>query len=207
MNTTTNAEAFRSEVRDGMRIDWDVPITASDGLVMRADVYRPDDDEQHPVILSYGPYAKGLPFQEGYPSAWDRMVEQHPDVAEGSTNKYQNWEVVDPEKWVPEGYACVRVDSRGCGRTPGVIDHFSPRETDDFNDSIEWAGTQPWSNGKVGLNGISYYGMNQWQVAGRQSKYLAAMCVWEGSSDWYRDATHHGGILSTFWSNLYVIVV
>src|SRR3954447_8679715 len=131
MNSTTENTEFRSEVRDGMRIDWDVPIVASDGLVMRADVYRPDDDEQHPVIVSYGPYAKGLPFQDGYPSAWTRMVEQHPDVAAGSSNKYQNWEVVDPEKWVPDGYACVRADSRGCGRSPGVIDHFSPRETRD----------------------------------------------------------------------------
>ena len=203
MSTPTTEGAWRTEVRDGMRIDWDVPIVADDGLVMRADVYRPDDDERHPVILSYGPYAKGLAFQEGYPSAWERMVEQHPDVAAGSTNKYQNWEVVDPEKWVPEGYACVRVDSRGCGRTPGVIDHFSPRETKDFDQCIEWSGTQPWSNGKVGLNGISYYGMNQWQVAGLQNPYLAAMCVWEGSSDWYRDATHHGGIVSTFWANWY----
>jgi predicted acyl esterase len=203
MSTTTEDSVFRSEVRDGMRIDWDVPIVADDGIVMRADVYRPDDDAQHPVILSYGPYAKGLPFQDGYPSAWTRMVEQHPDVAAGSTNKYQNWEVVDPEKWVPDGYACVRVDSRGCGRTPGVIDHFSPRETQDFDLCIEWSGTQPWSNGKVGLNGISYYGMNQWQVAGRRNPHLAAMCVWEGSSDWYRDATHHGGIVSTFWANWY----
>jgi uncharacterized protein len=203
VSTPTTDGAWRSEVRDGMRIDWDVPIVADDGLVMRADVYRPDDDEKHPVILSYGPYAKGLAFQEGYPSAWERMVETHPDVAAGSTNAYQNWEVVDPEKWVPEGYACVRVDSRGCGRTPGVIDHFSPRETKDFDQCIEWSGTQPWSNGKVGLNGISYYGMNQWQVAGLQNPYLAAMCVWEGSSDWYRDATHHGGIVSTFWANWY----
>src|SRR5919109_2875663 len=192
-----------SEVRDGMQIDWDVPIPVDDGLVLRADVYRPLGDGRYPVILSYGPYAKGLAFQEGYPSAWTRMVEQHPDVAAGSTNKYQNWEVVDPEKWVPDGYACVRVDSRGCGRSPGVIDHFSPRETKDFAACIEWAGEQPWSNGKVGLNGISYYGMNQWQVAGEQPRHLAAMCVWEGASDWYRDATHHGGILSTFWANWY----
>jgi uncharacterized protein len=201
--STPTTEEYRSEVRDGMRIDWDVPIPMDDGLVLRADVYRPDDDDRHPVILTYGPYAKGLPFQEGYPSAWDRMVEEHPDVAAGSTNKYQNWEVVDPEKWVPDGYACVRVDSRGCGRSPGVIDCFSPRETEDFHQSIEWSGQQPWSNGKVGLNGISYYGMNQWQVAGKQSQYLAAMCIWEGSSDWYRDATHHGGIVSTFWANWY----
>ncbi len=192
---------YKSEVRDGMRIDWDVPITMDDGVVLRADVFRPIEDGQYPVLLTYGPYAKGLAFQEGYPSAWDRMAEEHPDVTEGSTNKYQNWEVVDPEKWVPNDYVCVRVDSRGCGRSPGYIQHFAPRETDDFEQCIEWAGTQAWSNGKVGFNGVSYYGINQWQVASRKPKHLAAMCVWEGAADWYRDMTHHGGILSTFWAN------
>jgi predicted acyl esterase len=195
--------AQQSEVRDGMRIDWDVPIAMDDGLVLRADVYRPPAEGCYPVILSYGPYAKGLAFQDGYPSAWQRMVSEHPDVACGSSNKYQNWEVVDPEKWVPEGYACVRVDSRGAGRSPGFIDHFSPRETYDFYHCIEWAGVQPWSSGKVGLNGISYYGINQWHVASLEPPHLAAMCVWEGAADWYRDMTHHGGILSTFWANWY----
>jgi predicted acyl esterase len=192
-----------SEVRDGMRVDWDAAIVMDDGLVLRADVFRPIAEGQYPVLLTYGPYAKGLAFQEGYPSAWQRMVEQHPDVAAGSSNLYQSWEVVDPEKWVPRGYVCVRVDSRGCGRSPGYVDHFSPRETQDFYDCIEWAGVQPWSNGRVGLNGISYYGINQWQVASRQPPHLAAMCIWEGAADWYRDMTHHGGILSTFWANWY----
>jgi uncharacterized protein len=187
----------------GMRIDWDVPIAMDDGLVLRADVFRPEGGSRHPVILSYGPYAKGLAFQDGYPSAWQRMVTEHPDVAYGSSNLYQSWEVVDPEKWVPEGYACVRVDSRGAGRSPGYIDHFSPRETKDFYDCIEWAGVQPWSNGKVGLDGISYYGINQWQVASLQPPHLTAMVIWEGAADWYRDMTHHGGILSTFWANWY----
>jgi uncharacterized protein len=193
----------RSETRDGMRIDWDVPITMDDGLVLRADVFRPIAEGKYPIILIYGPYAKGLAFQDGYPSAWQRMVEKHPNVAAGSSNLYQNWEVVDPEKWVPHGYVCVRVDSRGAGCSPGFIDHFSPRETKDFYDCIEWAGTQPWSNGKVGLNGISYYGINQWHVASLQPPHLAAMCVWEGAADWYRDMTHHGGMLSTFWANWY----
>ena len=193
----------KSEIRDGMRIDWDVPIRMDDGLILRCDVFRPEKEGRHPVILSYGPYAKGLAFQDGYPSAWQRMVAEHPDVAHGSSNQYQNWEVVDPEKWVPEGYACARVDSRGCGRSPGTIDHFSPRETRDFHDCIEWAGTQPWSSGKVGLNGISYYAINQWHVASLQPPHLAAMCIWEGAADWYRDMTHHGGILSTFWANWY----
>src|SRR5215467_15555035 len=114
----------RSEVRDGMQIDWDVDITMDDGLVLHADIFRPAADGRYPVILSYGPYAKGLAFQDGYPSAWERMATKHPDVAAGSSNKYQSWEVVDPEKWVPHGYACVRVDSRGAGCSPGFIDHF-----------------------------------------------------------------------------------
>jgi predicted acyl esterase len=166
-------------------------------------VFRPAVPGRYPVLLSYGPYAKGLAFQDGYPSAWQKMVADHPDVPHGSSNLYQNWEVVDPEKWVPDGYVCVRVDSRGCGRSPGYVDHFSMRETRDFHDCIEWAGVQPWSNGKVGLSGVSYFGINQWQVAGLQPPHLAAMCIWEGAADWYRDMTHHGGILSTFWANWY----
>ena len=76
-----------SELREGMRVDWDVAITMDDGLVLRADVFRPVDDGRYPVILSYGPYAKGLHFEDGYPSAWKRMVEQHADVAAGSSNR------------------------------------------------------------------------------------------------------------------------
>jgi uncharacterized protein len=193
----------KSELRDGMRIDWDVPITMEDGLVLFADVYRPPQDGKYPVIISYGPYGKGLAFQDAYRTAWERMAEQHPDITAGSTNKYQNWEVVDPEKWVPEGYACVRVDSRGCGRSPGHIDLWSPRETKDFYNCIEWAGVQPWSSGKVGLNGISYYAMNQWHVACLKPPHLTAMCIWEGAADFYRDVSHHGGILTTFLANWY----
>jgi uncharacterized protein len=193
----------KSEVRDGMRIDWDVPIEMDDGLVLRADVFRPVEEGRYPVLLSYGPYAKGLHFEDGYPDQWRIMCREHPDVPAGSSNKYQAWEVVDPEKWVPHGYACVRVDSRGAGRSPGYIQHFSPRETKDFYDCIEWAGVQPWSSGKIGLSGISYYAMNQWQVAALQPKHLAALCIWEGAADWYRDSTHHGGLLSTFWANWY----
>jgi predicted acyl esterase len=192
-----------SEVRDGMRIDWDVPIKMDDGVVLRADVYRPVKPGKYPVIMTYGPYGKWLHFEDGYETAWRRMVDNHPDVPNGSTNKYQNWEVVDPEKWVPDGYACVRVDSRGCGRSPGYVDLWSAREAKDFAQCIEWGGRQAWSNGKVGLNGISYYAMNQWQVASLNPKHLAAICIWEGAADFYRDVSHHGGILCTFLQNWY----
>src|SRR6516164_9774034 len=96
-----------SPVSDGMRVDWDVAVAMDDGVSLRADVFSPSTPGRYPVLLTYGPYAKGLAFQEGYPSAWQRMIASHPDVAFGSSNKYQNWEVVDPEKWVPHDYACV----------------------------------------------------------------------------------------------------
>lgn len=197
------SQEFESELRDGMRIDWDVPITMDDGTVLRADVFRPAGDGRYPALMTYGPYAKGLAFQEGYPTAWTQMAENHPDVTSGSTNLYQNWEVVDPEKWVPEGYACVRVDSRGAGGSPGKIEPWSPRETKDYYDCIEWAGSQSWCNGKIGLSGVSYHGINQWQVASLQPPSLAAMCIWEGASDFYRDMSYHGGILCTFLQNWY----
>lgn len=190
-----------------MRIDWDVPITVDDGLTLRADVFRPDGDGRYPVLLSYGPYGKGLAFQEGYPSAWDIMVANHPDVAAGSSNRYQNWEVADPERWVPAGYVCVRVDSRGAGRSPGVVNHFSDRETRDLYECIEWAAGQPWSSGKVGLTGISYYAINQWHVASRQPPHLACMIPWEGAADFYRDMSYHGGIYCTFFHHWYQIQV
>lgn len=198
---------LRSEIRDNMRIDWDIPIVMSDGVVLRADVYRPPDDAAYPALMSYGPYGKNLLLQDGYPWQWKITLSEYADVASGSTNKYQSWEVVDPEKWVPEGYAVIRVDSRGAGRSPGVIDCFSPRETQDFYDCIEWVAVQFWCTGKVGLNGISYYAANQWLVAARQPPSLAAICVWEGFSDFYREAARHGGILCTFLGRWFPVQV
>src|SRR6266446_984549 len=64
----------RTEIRDGMRITWHQPIGMDDGLVLRADVYRPIEDGRYPVILSYGVYAKGLAYQDGYPMQWEKMV-------------------------------------------------------------------------------------------------------------------------------------
>ncbi|HEY2238906.1 MAG TPA: CocE/NonD family hydrolase [Streptosporangiaceae bacterium] len=195
------------EVRDGMRVEWDVPIEMGDGTVLRADVFRPVAEGRYPVIMTHGPYAKGLAFQQGYAGMWKPLAGKYPEVVAGTSAMYENWETVDPEKWVPDGYACVRVDSRGAGRSPGYLDIFSPQETRDYYDCIEWAGTQPWSSGKVGLLGISYYAANQWQVAALRPPHLAAICPWEGASDYYREFTHHGGILDTFVASWYPVQV
>ena len=71
----------RTEVRDGMRITWHQRITTDDGLVLRADVYRPLGDAPCPVILTYGIYGKGLAYQDGYPLQWNKMVEDYPEIA------------------------------------------------------------------------------------------------------------------------------
>jgi predicted acyl esterase len=86
----------------------------------------------------------------------------------------------------------------------------SPREIEDLYQCIEWAGTQPWSNGKVGMLGISYYASNQWRVAGMHPPHLAAIIPWEGQNDRYRDSGYHGGILSQFqerWAKFQVVNV
>jgi predicted acyl esterase len=197
MNTASDPY-MRTEISDGMRITWHQPIEVDDGLVLRADVYRPVEDTPCPVILTYGIYGKGLAYQDGYPLQWEKMVGDHPEILKMSSNKYQNWETTDPECWVPHGYAVVRVDSRGAGWSPGFMDPASPREIEDLYQCIEWAGTQPWSNGKVGMLGISYYASNQWRVAGMHPPHLAALIPWEGQNDRYRDSGYHGGILCEF---------
>ena len=192
------------EQKDGMHIEWDVPIRLADGIIIRADIFRPIGQGQYPAILTYGPYAKGLPFQVGYKTAWTRMITAYPEVADGTSNKYQSWELVDPEKWVPDGYACVRIDSRGAGCSEGFLDVWSALEAQDQYECIEWTAAQSWCNGKVGLNGISYYAMNQWQTAALQPPHLTAMCAWEGASDYYRELCRHGGILSDFLDGWYL---
>src|SRR5579875_97753 len=204
---TVPAQPDNTTIADGMCIDWDVPVPMDDGLILRADVYRPVAPGRYPVIMTLGPYAKGLPFQTGYTGMWKTIESKYPEVLRGSTNKYQNWETVDPEKWVPDGYACVRVDSRGAGRSPGYLDVYSPRESLDYYRCIEWAAEQPWSNGKVGLLGISYYAVNQWLVAQLQPPHLAAICPWEGFQDFYRECNRHGGILNTFMCEWFPVQV
>lgn len=186
-------------VQDGMRIIWDAGITMADGCVLRADVYLPVEEDEYPVIASLGAYGKNHPFSEPpYTGMWKTLVENYPEAVEGTTTRHTSFEVADPEHWVPHGYAVVRIDSRGAGRSGGVMNTHSRQESIDYAECIEWAASQPWSNGRIGLSGISYFAVNQWLVGSMRPQGLAALAVWEGCSDWYREATHHGGIPCTF---------
>ncbi|MCO5066754.1 MAG: CocE/NonD family hydrolase [Rhizobiaceae bacterium] len=179
-----------------MIVELDVPIRMNDGLELRADVFRPRTKGPVPVIMTLGPYGKGVPYQEGYAPQWKWLADKHPDMLPGSTRSFEAWETPDPEVWSKYGYAYVRVDSRGAGRSPGMLDLWSPRENKDYALAIDWAGTQYWSNGKVGLLGVSYYAINQWSAAALQPKHLAAIVPWEGCNDHYRELARHGGIMS-----------
>lgn len=180
-----------------MLFEKNVPIAMSDGINLRANVFRPDKPGRFPVVMSHGIYGKDVHFSLAFKPQWENLLKLYPDLCKnGSTGRFLRWEVPDPERWIPDDYIIVVVDTRGSGKSPGYMDPRQPQENQDYYELIEWAGVQAWSNGKVGLLGISYLAMNQWKAAALQPPHLAAICPWEGHWDHYRDSSHHGGILS-----------
>jgi len=186
-----------------MRVEKNVLIPMSDGTALRCNVFRPDDDGRYPIVMSFGVYGKDVHFEDSFTPQWQKLKSIYPEIDQnGTSGQYLRWEVPDPERWVPDGFIIVVVDSRGSGQSPGYLDLYSPQETRDYFECIEWAGVQEWSNGKVGLLGISYLAIKQWQVAALNPPHLAAIIPWEGAVDQYRDVLRHGGILSnTFTQN------
>jgi predicted acyl esterase len=178
-----------------MMLDRDVAIPMRDGAALRANVFRPKADGRYPVLMTLGPYGKDVHLSQFMPEAWEALKRRHPEILAASSCKYLVFETPDPEVWVPHGYALVKIDSRGAGKSPGRLDVNSPAEFRDFYDAIEWAATQPWSCGKVGLLGISYYAAGQWMIAAQRPPHLAAILPWQGTYDFYRDRTRQGGIL------------
>jgi len=164
-------------------IEKDVQIPLRDGTILYADVFRPNFREKVPVILNTGPYQK------------DKLWLPPKDLGEDA-NPYMNWETVNPEWWCPRGYACVRVDVRGAGKSPGKSDPSSYQEGLDAYDAIEWIAKRDWCSGKVGMLGISYHASSQWRAANLQPPSLKAIMPWEGRADQYRDQAYHGGIFA-----------
>lgn len=180
-------------------VDWDVPVAMRDGVRLRVNVFRPDDHEQHPVLLCAHPYGKDdLPLhhktRHGYrPSPQYHLMRSAPLTHSAWTS----WESPDPGHWVPRGYVMINADLRGWGTSEGGPGVFSAQEGLDLHDLIEWAARQPWSTGRVGMLGVSYLAISQWMAAATRPPHLAAICPWEGFTDLYRDFARPGGILET----------
>lgn len=183
----------RTETRPDMVIDRDVEIPTRGGRTVQADVYRSTDGEPAGVLIAWSPYGKHDPAPIGviYPASG--VLPEH-------MSELTTFEGPDPVYWVPRGYALVIADIPGTWYAKGPATYMSPEEAEDFYDLIEWAGVQSWSNGKVGLTGVSYLTVSQWRVAELNPPHLAAINPWEGWSDTYREVARHGGIPETsFW--------
>ena len=155
-----------------------------DGTLLYGDIFRPDGGaERFPVIMNIGPYMK------------DKVWVPPPDLEE-APNPYMNWETANPLWRCPRGYALLRVDTRGSGKSTGKSEPSSYQEALDAYDCIEWIARWPWCNGNVGALGISYHAAFQWRVAGLQPPSLKAIMPWEGRADQYRDQAYHGGIFA-----------
>lgn len=170
----------------------DIPLSTSEKGVIRANIYRPHESDQgvkFPVLVTYGPYGKDVFYGDFRQDSFSEVNPEH-------KSEHSAWETPDPKWWTGQGYIVLRADERGIGQSPGLLDTMSRGTSEAFFDVIEWASQQPWSSGKVGLLGISYYAGTQWRVAARKPKGLAAIIPWEGMSDYYRDRCRHGGILA-----------
>jgi putative CocE/NonD family hydrolase len=151
--------------RNDIRVDNRVPIKMRDGVTLYADVYRPVGDGRHPVVLSRTPYST-----ERFPTAWDAAVY----IAQ-------------------RGYVYVFQDIRGRHESEGRWEPFFDDEKDGY-DTVEWAAKQPWSNGKVAMQGGSYLGQNQWRAAQAAPPSLVTIFPMVSSTSLYHDwITLNGG--------------
>ncbi|MEO8115709.1 MAG: CocE/NonD family hydrolase [Phenylobacterium sp.] len=176
-------------VEAGMRIERNLRVPMRDGVEIYIDVYRPaGSSARSPAILGWSPYGKHNLSNKLWPAA-----DVNPDWLSSRTA----FEAVDPVYWTARGYAVVYPDPRGTWWSPGEMSHGGLQESQDCCDLIEWLGEADWSNGKVGLSGVSYLAAIQWQVAPLRPKHLAAINPWEGFSDWYREFGLHGGMPET----------
>ncbi|EOO00212.1 putative x-pro dipeptidyl-peptidase protein [Phaeoacremonium minimum UCRPA7] len=169
------------------------------GNVLRVNVYRPPIPGKYPVIVTFGPYGKDWHYSTF-------AAPSYAAISESQKSIHSSWETPSPKYWTAHGYVVVRADEGGLGQSPGKMNVLSKQTVDGFFDVIQWAAEQPWSSGKVGLLGLSYYAATQWMVAARHPKGLEAMIPWEGFSDVYRDCARHGGIASNgflewWWNN------
>jgi predicted acyl esterase len=176
---------------DGMVIDRDAPVVLRDGTTIYVDIFRPENqtDEALPVLFTWSPYGKHAPKNfDIFPNS---------GVPAGAVSKHAVWEGPDPRYWCTRGYAVVNGDARGSWGSEGDVGYHDLQEALDGYDVIEWIAAQSWSNGRVGLAGVSYLATVQYWIASLNPPHLACINPWEGFSDFYRERAFHGGIPET----------
>ena len=163
----------------------DVLVPVRDGLRMAVRIYRPDGAGPFPTLFATSPYRYDNNDLPAYPVFL--------------------WRETGPIEWyVEQGYAYVHADVRGTGRSEGEFEFLGTREQQDLYDLIEWIAARPWSNGKIGGIGQSYYAMSQWLMGIQNPPHLACIAPYDGLNDPYRFMGYPGGIEGSFlayWTN------
>jgi predicted acyl esterase len=186
--------------------DWDVAVSMRDGIRLRVNVYRPPGEGPFPVLLSAHPYGKDkLPRRRGRRSTVSFQYRIMRQPAPVSFSTLTTWEAPDPAWWTSQGYAVVNADLRGAGTSEGIGSLMSDAEALDVYDLIEWAGSQPWSTGKVGMLGVSYLAISQYRAAALKPPSLKAICPWEGMTDPYRDLMRPGGLYEHGFTRIWAV--
>ncbi len=179
----------------GVDFQRDVPVPMRDGTTLRANVFRPVAAGRYPTLLSAQPYGKDkLPAKSRSGRAVPMQYRLASNDAPMTFSGWAALEAPDPAFWVGRGYVVVNVDLRGWGTSDGVAETFRPAEGEDGFDAVEWGAAQSWSNGKVGMSGVSYLAISQWTTAAARPPHLAAISPWEGFTDAYSDFAYPGGI-------------
>jgi predicted acyl esterase len=183
---------YQRRVELGVLIERNVAVPLRDGVRIYVDVYRPlgiAGERDLPVLLGWSPYGKhALSNRVFWPASGVDPQWLSPLTA---------FEAPDPVFWCARGYAVVFADPRGVWLSEGEFHHNGSIEAEDCRDAIEWLAARPWSNGKVGMTGVSYLAAIQYLAASLRPPSLAAINPWEGFSDWYREFALHGGIPET----------
>ena len=173
-----------SEPRYAMKVTRDVYVTMRDGVRIALCIYRPDAEGRFPTLFATSPYQYDFDHVPALPLFL--------------------WRETGPIEWyVAHGYAYVHADARGSGRSEGVFGFLDRTEQGDNYELIEWIARQPWSNGKVGGFGQSYYAMAQWFMGIWNPPHLACIVPYDGLTDSYRDSVYHGGIFCGYRSAWY----
>jgi len=191
-----------SAIAGDIVVERDIWVTMRDGTRLSANVFRPATAGSYPVVMAFTAYDKNK-GPDRYPKLLRNSLKADFDLGTLPVSEWTSWEGPDAAFWVPNGYAVIYVDSRGFASSEGSPGTLTRQDRDDFYDAIEWAGAQEWSNGNVGLNGVSYLAISQWVAASGNPPSLKAIVPWEGQSDAFREVLYHGGIpevnFTDFW--------